>query len=331
MPEIFLFLGIAVVYWVILLGAEYLNEGVSTLLLAGKTEPLFVGLVATTVVSTLPFFLLAGFLAQGGFAQAALGVVLGGGFLPVVLPMAIAASIFSVALRKRWVNIDLPMLIGFWAMLFALEQLGARAPIKTPTLLVLGVVYLVFRYVHGKSSCYGPSAFGRGFSFGVSTESIIGKTLIGALALVGGCYYLGVCAQGALIRWQLPPFVLGATLTVPLCISEVTFALSAVREGKGEVILGRGLGMATLILTFGAGLFGWLAPEAKLPITDTLVVAGVGLLALLWMFLRLSGRFWEWQARLILALVAILLLTAWVQSCEAPQWQEWLKWPPEIE
>lgn len=312
-PSMF-FLGLLIAYYIAIMGGEWVNDSLCTLGLAWKWEPLFVGLIVTTIVSAVPMLALVAILCLEKETVGALGVILGSGWGASVIPLALAGLSIPVSVRERWVTIDLPLFITYFIIFIFLATGGGFTTLKGYLLAALAVVYLIFRYNHGKVCRYGLSAFGRNFVFGASIISTIYRCAAGLILLAGGCFYIVQCGQAAVARWDFPPMALGFIAALPFCIQEIMFSFSAIKQGQGELILGRGLGLATLSLLAG----GWIMSYYRMPISANdinfpFLAFIVGLFAL-WFFLRFSNRLWRWQAALLIVFSICCVAIMWAQG-----------------
>lgn len=307
-------LWVILAYFLVIVGGEWVNDSLCTLGLALKVEPLFVGLIVTTLVGIVPMLALAAVFSATAHPQLVLGTLVGASWGTTLLPLALAGLLIPVGTGERWPRVDLPLFVTYFVafIFFCLEP--AWNPLKAPVIAGVAVLYLAFRYMHGKEARYGLAAFGRNFIFGASILSTLFKFFAGLSILASGCYLLYIFATGALVRWSLPALPVGFALALPLCITEIAFALSAVKKGQGELIMGRSMGLGTLIVLLGGAVMsGWKVEHDVNDINFIFMMFVVGLLAL-WLFVRSSHRLWKWQAGVLLIFTLACTVVLWLQG-----------------
>lgn len=308
------FLWVVVAYFLTIMGGEWISDALCTLGLALKIEPLFVGIIVTTAVGVVPMIALVLIFCATAHAPLAYGTLLGASWGTSLLPLALAGLSIPVGVGERWVRVDLPLyIIYFTVFIYFCLEVGAY-PLKGFVVLAAAVIYLIFRYLHGKEARYGLSTFGRNFIFGASVFGTLFRFLVGLCIMAVGCFFLYILTMAAIARWHLPAMPLGFAAAFPLCFTEITFALSAVKKGQGELILGRGVGLSTLIVLAGAWVLNhYQLPDGAESFSPVFFILLIGLFVM-WLFLRLSKRLWRWQAALLLTLTLLGLAVAWLQG-----------------
>lgn len=308
------FLWVVAAYFLTIIGGEWISDALCTLGLALKIEPLFVGLTVTTAVGIVPMVALASLYSVTAQPDLALGTLVGAAWGTSLLPLILAGLSIPVGLGQRWPRVDLPlfvMYVGLWVLVCA--EPGAH-PWRGWALLMAAAAYLALRYFHGKEARYGLETFGRNFVFGASVVGTLFRLAVGLTLMAVGGFFLIKLTLAAGERWHLPAFPLGILAALPLCVAEVAFALSAIKKGQGELILGRGLGLGALVVLVGAWVLNRTrALEGAETLSLTIVGLGVALLGL-WAFARAGHRLWRWQAVALLLFALLAFALAWVQG-----------------
>lgn len=297
-----------------IMGGEWLSDGISTAALALRYPPIFVGLVITSVLGVIPQVIFLATISAADLPHTALGGLLGGTLLAVFIPVTYAGLKNSIPKRPRWAKWDIPLLVTYLIIFTFLCLDGGLNQLEGIGLLTLGVGYLIFRYYYGVQRRYGMTTFGAEFVFGISPLNMTLKSLVGAFIILGCSIYLSVVFTHLVGHLGLPAFPLGMLSMIPFCFPEISFAMASIKRGHGELILGQGLCAATLLLLFGGGILAlW-----ELPIPAEMVnfphLSLIGMLLILWVLLRTSRRLWKWQSTLLLLLTIACLVVTWAQS-----------------
>lgn len=302
-----------VAFYLLIIGGEWINESLGTLALALKMEPLFVGLVFSALFGVLPITCLIAAFSWTGQNDAALGLVLGGGWFFITLPTALAALNSPLSVRPSWSRVDIPLGVVY-LIIFTLFCVFGLSWEKGVALAGMAAAFVGLKYINGKESRYGLGAFGRSFMFGSSIISVFLKLLCGGLVIAMGCWYLLLLSKTLSGAEAVPAMALGFLAALPFCVPEIVFALAAAKKGQGELVLGRGLWMGILVLLIGGAIMGYRALQLDADLFSFIPVAFVMLMLILWGFLRFSDRLWRWQAWLLLIATIACTVTVWAQG-----------------
>jgi cation:H+ antiporter len=312
--------GCAVAFMVLMMVTEWVSDALTTLCLGFKVEPLFVGMVVVGVLGALPELMFIYFMARDVGTAAAIGGIIGGGWMTVAVPLGIAAIQMPLASRERFVAWDLPLLtMGIITFIFVCLS-GELNFGKGVTAAVFGALYLLLRYYFGKKSRYGLTTFGSSFMFGASTYGTFVRLVMGLIFMIGCSFYLGLAVSSIMERLALPSLAVGFTIMVPFVFPEVSFALSALKKGHSELILGQGLGKATVILIFGIAILGFIGSQPDPNVINFIFVAFVAMLLVIWLFAKTTARLNQFQGLVLVGLTLIALGILWAQGYGKLMW-----------
>jgi Ca2+/Na+ antiporter len=312
--------GCFLAFMVLLMVADWVSDAVTTLCLGLKWEPLFVGMVVVGVAGAIPELFLISSLAHQAGPEAALGALIGGSWLTLLVPLGVAALKMPLGYRTRSVSYELPLLVTALVGITYLCTSGELGIFQGLLALGAGIFYLGAQYHLGKESRYGLTAFGTTFTFGASVSDTFVRLVIGFCLMAGSSLYLGLAAHTLIERLGPAPLPMGFTIMLPFVFPEIAFALSAVQKGHSELIPGQGLNKATLILVFGTALLGLTGLSTSPNIINFIFVANILILVVAWTFLKFSSRLWKWQGWALLGLTLAAFLILWAQGYGYLSW-----------
>lgn len=306
---------LAIAYFFMIVGNEWITDGVCTLALASKVEPLFVGMVVSTIITVVPLCVLVWLSMSFYQTNLAVGSVLGGSWGMLILPLAVAGLERPIGLRDRWVKADFPMMIVTVIVFFCCICGGRMSWLQGAVMAGMGLFYIVSKYTQGKDSRYGLEGFGRGFTFGISTGSVITKIIAGgAIWTIGGIFWI-LAMRAAILRWNIPALPLGIVALWPLCLPEITSAIAATQKGYSELILGQVLAISTLFILVGGAIICCYQPFLDVKITAVAYISFIAILLACWFFMRYSHRLWGWQSAFLLFATFFGVVVIWIQGC----------------
>jgi Ca2+/Na+ antiporter len=289
-----------VAFFLAIMGGEWITDALTTLALAMKMEPMIVGIVIANIMGIVPIVTIIAMLGVHGCPETAVGATLGGSWLIMIVPIAVAGINMPTSVRPSWITTDLPILVIFFIAFVFFASGGEMTLTHGLWLVGMAAAYFILKYTHGQEGRYGLNAFGKNFIFGSSIVNTLGKLALGVVFLLAAGWYLGLTARAATTAWGIPALPLGFTLAIPFCLTELNFALAAIKRGQGEVVIGRGLWMGILITAIGGAALGVFHLKFDGNLLNFLPLAFVVLLIVLWLFLRGSDRLWPWQATILL-------------------------------
>ena len=201
----------------LLAGAELLVRGASLLAAAFAIPPLVIGLTVVAFGTSAPELAVSLRAALDGRADIALGNVVGSNIFNVLLILGLSALITPLAVSRKLVRLEVPLMIGASLLLVPLGWNGRIGRGEGAVLVVLGVAYTLFQVREGRRAEPGSETPGRG-----AERETAGCWRYGALVAVG----LGLLTLGS--RWLVD----GATaLARSLGLSELVIGLTVIAAG----------------------------------------------------------------------------------------------------
>ncbi|MEZ7999348.1 MAG: sodium:calcium antiporter, partial [Flavobacteriales bacterium] len=147
MDYLLLILGLAV----LIFGGDLLVKGASGIALKLNMDPMVVGLTVVSLGTSAPELIVSIKSALNGNPDIAMGNVVGSNIANLGLVLAITAIMFPIAVNRKVLRIDWPVMVFFAALafIFGLDNLITR--FEGGVLLVTLVVYIYKLLQRGKS------------------------------------------------------------------------------------------------------------------------------------------------------------------------------------
>lgn len=251
MDYLLLILGLAV----LIFGGDLLVKGASGIALKLNIDPMVVGLTVVSLGTSAPELIVSIKSALNGNPDIAMGNVVGSNIANLGLVLAITAIVFPIAVNRKVLRIDWPVMVFFAALafIFGLDNLITR--FEGGVLLVTLVVYIYMLLQRGKSH---PDAGAGDIEIGTDAEKESMMKLIlllfgGMVALyLGSDWFLG----GAIDigrSFNLSESVIGVTI-VAFGTSAPELAASVIAAYRKETDIALGNLLGSNIFNIGAVL-----------------------------------------------------------------------------
>lgn len=302
-PILLLIIGLVV----LVLGAEALVRGASRLALAAGLSRLVVGLVIVSLGTSAPEVAISVSSAWQGKADIAVGNVLGSNTFSVLFILGISALVTPLAVRRRLVRVDIPVMAGISIILIGLATDGRLSLLDGIFLLVLAVGYLVMNVLLGRSEVDEPETADPARPDD-ATEPVRGLrplaiaalvALVGIVALIVGAR-LAVDSATELARaLGASDLVIGLTIIAAgTSLPEAATSVLAAVRGERDIAVGNVVGSNILNIALILGLAASIAPGglavARGAVTfDLPVMAAVAVALLPVVFTRQIIARWE--------------------------------------
>ena len=267
-------------------GGEFLVRNAGSLARAMGMSSLTVGLTVVAFGTSSPELATTLAAALDGSPGAALGNVVGSNSANLGLVLGLAALLYPLRTRVRFLRREVPFMIASGALLALLVAIGALGRAAGLVLVVLLVAYL-WALVRGGAG--EPEEADEGDSNSL-VNSLAGVSL-GVILLVAGAYALVEGALDLARAFEVPERVIGLTLVaVGGSLPELGGTLVAALRRQGGIVLGNLVGSNILNVLFVLGTTALVRPLSVSPgafTVDLLVMLGFSLLALPLLF---TGR-----------------------------------------
>lgn len=275
MDYLLLILGLAV----LIFGGDLLVKGASGIALKLNMDPMVVGLTVVSLGTSAPELIVSIKSALNGNPDIAMGNVVGSNIANLGLVLAITAIMFPIAVNRKVLRIDWPVMVFFAALafIFGLDNLITR--FEGGVLLVTLVVYIYKLLQRGKSHLDNGDIEIDTDTGKESMMKLILLLLGGMVALyLGSEWFLGG-AMDIGRSFNLSESVIGVTI-VAFGTSTPELAASAIAAYRKETDIALGNLLGSNIFNIGAvlGTTSIISPlviDAKIMNIDILWMLGI--------------------------------------------------------
>ena len=252
-------------------GAELLVRGASRLAVAGGISPLVVGLTVVAFGTSAPELAVTLGAAYTGEADVALGNVVGSNIANVLLILGLSAAVAPLAVSRRLVRLEVPLVIGA-SLLVLLLALDGRIGRLDGLLLFAGlVVYLVYAVRQSRREQAEEQAAAQDTLVDLGLADTrrrrgewlldVVTVLVGLGLLVLGADWLVDGAVAAAAAIGVSELVIGLTVVaVGTSLPELATSVMASVRGERDIAVGNAVGSNLFNLLAVLGLGGALAP-----------------------------------------------------------------------
>lgn len=292
-------------------GGEALVSGSSALARKLGMSPLVVGLTVVAFGTSAPELAATLAAAIQGSPEVAFGNVVGSNVFNVGMILGVAALIYPLTARARFLRREMPFMIGTGALMLILVADGRVSRVEGLVLLALLAGYLWTMLRKDEESSRVAAEFAR--EYGEVTTPVWASTVrvvVGILVLVLGAKVLVTGAVGLARDLGISERVIGLTLVAfGTSLPELASSIVAAIRREGDIVLGNVVGsnvfnvLAILGTTSIAvpivvdvGLGAW---------TDLAVMLGFSVV--LWPFLYSGRRLERWEGAVLLVAFAVYM------------------------
>ncbi|MGV9709598.1 calcium/sodium antiporter [Gordonia sp. NPDC003424] len=256
----------------LIVGADWVVRGGSSIATRLGVSPLLVGLTVVSLGTSLPELAIGIDSALNDAGPLAVGNVAGTNIVNILLVLGLSAAIAPLALRPQMIRIDLPVMVGSALLLWALAANGVLSRIDGMVLLLVAIGYTITVIRLEVAGSADPVLA----SEAVEELPPAGSTGMRVLQLVAG---LAVIIVGA--EWLVDGAV---TVAGDLGVSEAVIGLTVVAigtsapelvttivstiRGERDLAIGNLIGSSTYNITFILGATSLVRP---LDVTSELI------------------------------------------------------------
>ncbi len=292
--------GIALLY----LGGEALVTGSSALARKLGMAPLVVGLTVVAFGTSAPELAATLTASSQGVPEVAFGNVVGSNICNIGLILGLAALVYPVAARGRFLWREMPILVAVSLLMVWFVSDGSIDRFEGVVLLVLLGGYLWLMLRKDEESARVAAEFAE--EFGEVEGSVwasVARVVVGIALLVLGAKLLVVGAISIARAAGVSDRVIGLTLVaVGTSLPELASSLVAAARKEGDILLGNivGSNIFNILAILGvAGVVRPLTVSLDGAWTDMWVMLAFSIL--LWPFLVTGRRLDRWEGAILLA------------------------------
>jgi len=295
-------------------GGESLVSGASALARSLGMSPLVVGLTVVAFGTSAPELAATLAAALQGSPEVAFGNVVGSNIFNVGMILGVAALIFPLAARARFLRREMPFMIGTSALMLFLVRDGRIGRGEGAVLLLLLAGYLWLMLRKDEESARVAAEFAQ--EYGKVTAPLwasVLRVVAGIAILVIGAKILVTGAVGVARAFGISERVIGLTLVAfGTSLPELASSIVAAVRREGDIVLGNVVGsniFNVLAILGTASLTVPIHVQVELGAwVDLSVMLAFSLL--LWPFLHTRQRLDRWEGAVLL--VAFLAYMGWL-------------------
>jgi len=252
---------------VLVVGAETLVRGASRLALLLGVSPLVIGLTIVAGGTSAPELAVSATAAAGGSGDLAVGNVIGSNILNVLLILGLSAVVAPLAVAKRLVRLDVPVMVVVSIGVWALAANGQVGRIEGMVLLGLLVVYTVVVVRQGRAEDSDPEADERKPTRRSVARDVL-LVVVGLALLVLGSNLMVDGATSIARSVGVSELTIGLTVVaLGTSLPELATSVIASVRGARDLAVGNVVGSNLFNLMAVLGVSAVVAPDG-LPVTD---------------------------------------------------------------
>jgi len=245
-------------------GADKLVDGAAAIARRYGISEFVIGMTIVGIGTSAPELVVSLIGASEGNADIAIGNVVGSNTINTLFGLGITALIFPMAITRSNRRIDIPMHLGFTALVFGLGMTGSLLGFGEDRLGRLDAVILLLAFV--LYICYQFKAGG------AAEETEEGKKLpslavsvllilLGLVALIfGGRLFVNNATHLARLMGASDKFIAVTVLAIGTSLPELATCIVAAAKKKGQLALGNIIGSNIFNLLLILGISGLITP-----------------------------------------------------------------------
>lgn len=280
----------------ILLGANYLTDGASSIAKRLRISELVIGLTIVAFGTSAPELTVSLQAAFSGSDSIALGNVVGSNILNILLILGLTALISPLKVDRSMVKVQMPICILATAVLSIMcfdGFLVGRSPngldrIDGLILLAFFLLFLAYTFSIARNndeSALDGTAVKR-LPIWLSTLMIVG----GLAALIfGGKIFVGSAVQIATALGVSESIIALTLVAVGTSLPELATSIVAAKKGQADIAIGNVVGSNLFNILFILGATASISPVSTAGIRNTDFIALISSSVLLWIASRYYG------------------------------------------
>ena len=298
-PLLLLILG----FVALILGANWLVNGATSVGIRAKLSPLIIGLTIVAFGTSLPEMIVNVFSCIKGSPGLAIGNIIGSNTMNILLILGVSAIIWPIDVSRVSIRRDIP--VGFVATIAIALMANYLFPVQANSinwiegvvLLVMGVAYLLLTFLK-KDPIEESEELQQAMPWG--------KTILSLLFGVGGLYLGGELvsnnAQILARNWGMSESTIGLTVvaTATSLPELITSIVAAIKKNSG-IAIGNVLGSNIMNIFMVLGVSALITPLPFEPMMNKqlLILFVANLLMLLFVFTGKGRKISRWEGALL--------------------------------
>ncbi len=250
---------------ILVLGAEMLVRGASRLAAANGIPPLVVGMTVVAYGTSSPELAIGIDSALSGQTDVALGNVVGSNIANILLVIGISALLAPMAVSKRLVRLDIPLMIGVTVALVILSLDHHLGRVEGLILVLAAVMFTVWSIRQGRkerrtgSDDQSSTVVGGGTKWHVIQVALV---IVGLAMLIAGSQLVVDGAVWLAQALGASEIIIGLTvIAVGTSLPEIVTSIIASIRGRIDLALGNIIGSNILNILSVLGASAALSPD----------------------------------------------------------------------
>lgn len=296
-------LGLLIVGVVVLvLGAEWLVRGASSLAVSVGLRPLIVGLTVVALGTSLPEFVTNVFAAMRRADDLALGNILGSNIANVGLILGTGALMMPLAISPQSLRREYPIMLGVQILFFLLALDGTITRFDGTLLLICLGLFLLYLIRDARRSVSPDMMEDAPAGLDLTPLRRISLIVFGTAALAAGAHLMVTGAVNIAEAFGISAVIIGLTIVaIGTSLPELAATIVGIVRGAGDLAFGNVIGSNLLNVLFVVGLVSAISPlrvaDEVLQIHFPVMIGFCLLLLLAWSGQRLS----RWHGVILVA------------------------------
>ena len=252
----------------LVLGAEFLVKGASTVAAILQIPPLIIGLTIVAYGTSAPELsvsIMSSFSEQG--ADIAIGNVVGSNICNILLVLGMSSVVAPLTVTKQIIRSDVPIMIGVSLLLFVFALDGQLSRVDSIILFIGGIVYTFSLIYQSSNQGAEKDEFAEEYSFsGVVTPLTWLKNIVfvvgGSGLLILGSRWLVNSAVTIAEAFQVSNLLIGLTIiALGTSLPELATSVVASLRGERDIAVGNVLGSNIFNILAVLGIAGTISPD----------------------------------------------------------------------
>lgn len=245
----------------LILGANWLVDGATSVGIRAKLSPLIIGLTIVAFGTSLPELIINIFSCTRGSSGLAIGNIVGSNIMNILLILGVAAMIYPVDVSKVSIRRDIPAGFVATTALFLMANFFGESNticwVEGLVLLLLAVVYLALTMKKNESPSTEVEA--------IQIPLPLGKTILFLIFGIAGLYLGGelVSTNAQIIAkaWGMSEALIGLTVVaIATSLPELVTSIVAATKKNSGIAIGNVLGSNILNIFVVLGISGLITP-----------------------------------------------------------------------
>lgn len=298
---VFIVVGVAMV----LMGADRLTEGASSLARRMNVPEMIIGLTIVAAGTSAPELFVSLVSALKGTPGLAVGNVVGSNTMNCMLIVGCAAVVAPMTISRSTVKKDIPCSVGASVLLLLLTLNGYLGRTEGIVLLACFVLFMAYTLMQAKKGQAEPVVVeGKKINPWLSVLWVVAGL---AMLVVGSNLFVDSASDVAL-SLGISDGVVGLTVVAGgTSLPELATSVVAARKGQSAIAIGNVIGSNVFNILLILGLTSAICPLQTEGITAVDMAVMLGSVALVWFFSYTRYTVERWEGALLVGLYLVYL------------------------